>query len=224
MDAKPAHLPKPSPPRPTINAGALMQGWELKTKTDWIQRLAVQLGVDTKSLFALGAAWAAPHKAWAFPMVNGSGKVCGIRLRAENGSKWSVTGGLEGVFAPSGLDGAKTLFLPEGPTNTAAMVTLGVMAIGRPSCSGGVAHIDATIARLKIQRAVIIADSDKDRVRPTGQKWNPGADGALALANSLKIPTCIIMLPCKDARDFVCAGGTKEMLDSIVAQQIWRNP
>lgn len=216
-------LPRPEPARPSIDAKAIIQDWEANTKTEWVEKLGAELGVSYQSLKDMGVAWSRNHKAWGWPMCNGAGDIVGIRLRSVDGSKWSVTGGREGVFMPR-IPAHKTLWLPEGPTDTAALLTLGLFAIGRPNNRGGAAHLDAIIGRHNITRAVILADTDSDKMRPNGTTFNPGADGALALSENLSIPTCILLLPCKDSREFVKCGGTKELLETLASQLVWRNP
>lgn len=100
---------------------------------------------------------------------------------------------------------------------------MGVYCIGRPSASGGVLAIKQTIARLRIKEVIIVADNDEDKEH-NGRTFNPGYDGAIALQNHLLIPSCIVTLPTKDAREFRKEGGTREMLDYIAGSAVWENP
>jgi hypothetical protein len=144
-------------------------------------------------------------------MVSGIGKTVGIRLRAEDGRKWSVRGGHEGIFVPNGS--ARTAYVVEGPTDLAACLTLGLWGIGRPSCRGSVAHTQVAINRLHIQRAILVSDND-----------GPGIEGAKALASELQIPVAAMLLPAKDLRQFLAYGGTRCLLDSLERQLVWRQP
>jgi len=193
--------------------------WHKNTKPVDLLDLSDDLGVDSSAILQLHAAWAPPHKAWAWPMRDGTGKVCGIRLRAQNGKKWSVPGSRSGIFLPY-CEPRNTVWICEGGTDAAALMSLNLLPIGRPSCSGGVLEIVQTIRRLKIERAVIIADNDQDK-EIGGKKYNPGYDGARRLAEALPIPHCIISLPCKDAREFLKMGGTRQVLESIVNTRVW---
>jgi hypothetical protein len=103
LGSKPQFVPKSPPEAPEIDAGALMEQFRSNTRTEQIARLATVLGVSTDSLIATGCAWATPHRAWAWPMFNSAGRIVGIRLRAEDGRKWSVRGGREGLFIPDHL-------------------------------------------------------------------------------------------------------------------------
>lgn len=212
---KPAFIPKPKPEAPQIDAAALMNEFRSSTRPEQIARLAIKLGVTTDSLTRTGCAWAAPHKAFAFPMVNGRGNPVGIRLRAESGAKWSVKGGREGIFIPHQIaqHNQRVAYIVEGPTDLAACLTLGLDAIGRPSCRGSVAHTQVTINRLHIQRAILVSDNDA-----------PGIDGAKALADELQIPCAAMLLPAKDMRQFVAYGGSRMVIESLERQLVWRNP
>jgi len=223
LNAQPVRLAQPEPPRPTIDAERLMRGWWSKTASALYDALAASLGVSVAALRSIRAAWAPEHSAWAFPMRNGAQQIVGIRLRGLDGHKWSVRGGHEGVFLPR-LNPEPTVWICEGPTDCAALLTLGKFAIGRPSCSGGIAHLAAVVARLRIRRAVIIADNDDDKTMPNGKCWNPGLDGAQRLAEEIGVPCCVVVAPCKDAREFLLQGGTSVLLDSLVQSQVWQQP
>ena len=126
----------PPPPKwqpPTINAAKMMREWLAATSPAELEDFASSLGVSTASLTAVGAAWAASHTAWAFPTCDGYGNMVGIRLRNERG-KFAVRGSRQGLFLAS-VPVQKTLFVCEGPTDTAAAIDLGLFAVGRPNCS-----------------------------------------------------------------------------------------
>jgi hypothetical protein len=217
--------PRPQKSKPikestTIDAAGMMGQWRRSTLKTWIAKMSDSIGVDCASVMRLNPAWAPDWNAWAWPMSNGNGKVCGIRLRTDSGRKFAVTGSQQGLFVPA-AEPANRVFLVEGPTDTAALLSLGVYAIGRPSASGGMMEIKQTIARLRIREVVIIADNDQDKEH-NGRKFNPGYDGARALQNHLMVPSCIISLPTKDAREFLMEGGTREMLESFVNQTVWQ--
>src|SRR6516162_8980751 len=105
-----------APPRrqpPAINATALHRAWLGATTAEALAAFAATLGLSAQSLVAIGAAWAAPHSAWAFPMCDGYGNVIGIRLRNERG-KFAVRGSRQGIFLAA-VPAQKTLFVCEGP-------------------------------------------------------------------------------------------------------------
>ena len=161
---------QPEPPK--IDADAIMIRLRTGTKLAWLDQYADELGVTSKSISDLGAAWSPSHRAWAWPMSDEFEKTIGIRLRYEDGSKKAVLGSKSGLFVPNWV-GTGMLFLPEGPTDTAALLSIGVSAVGRPSCSGGAAQLKAFIHRKKIRQCVIVADNDCDREnrRQNLQSW-----------------------------------------------------
>ena len=216
-------LPKPEPEKPSIDAAALMREWAAATPWKYICDLAAQLFVTADSLAALGIVWARQHHAFGFPMFNGNGLMVGIRLRAASGRKWSVTGGHEGVFLPD-TPRQDTAYILEGPTDTAAAVSLGLYCIGRPNCRSGISHTQVTINRLRIQRCVIISDNDPPGLDPKRPYEQPGADGAVKLAKELQVPVASITLPTKDLRKFVEWGGTRAMIDMFQQRCVWRLP
>ena len=212
------------PPRtpPRIDAEAIWKAWYAATQLQQYVSLAESLGVEYGSLSTLGAAWAPEHDAWAFPMSDGSGKIVGIRLRNSEGRKWAVTGSKQGLFVPAISPMGKLAVIAEGPTDTAALLSIGMFAIGRPSCQGCMEEMRDTLKRLGLKRIIIAADNDEPKVRPDGSTWQPGADGAKQLQDFLKMPSLIITPPCKDAREWVRQGCTAEIIDGLASQRVWK--
>lgn len=207
--------------KPEIDAEAIMEEWRKTTKGDWIGRYAHELGVSASSLMEMRIAWDSKHRAWAWPMRSGNGKVVGIRLRYEDGGKRSVTGSKNGLFMPYTTPQSDCLVV-EGGTGCAAGLTLGFYTIGRPSCSGGLFDLKAALQRLSVRRVIIIGDNEPDK-EINGRKWNPGLDGAQTLQRNLCLPCCTIMLPCKDLRDFIRAGGDSKDLERLLKSAIWHS-
>lgn len=212
---------KPERPPPTLNATECWNRWRSRTWNSPAGSLAEELGVSQSALDRLGACRAPYPQTWAFPMRNGQNAIVGLRLRNSSGKKWAERGSHQGLFLPQG-DPEPTAYLVEGPTDTAAALTLGVFAIGRPSCNGGIFDLVQIIKLLNIRRAVIVADKDEDRERPDGSCYNPGVDGAKGLPDHLGIPNCTLLLPAKDMRSFVQEGGDRATLDYCLRQAVWR--
>ena len=201
----------PPPPKwqpPTINATKMMRDWVGATSTAALAGFAASLGVSTASLVAVGAAWAPPHAAWAFPMCDGYGNVIGIRLRNERG-KFAVRGSRQGIFLTA-VPAQKTLFVCEGPTDTAAALDLGFFAVGRPNCSCGGVEIRTYARRHECADAVIVSDNDR-----------PGLDGARKVGAELRMPYAIYVPPAKDLREFVRLGGTRAMIENTLNHTVW---
>jgi 5S rRNA maturation endonuclease (ribonuclease M5) len=211
--------PRPRPPIRQERAAAvgidpapLWREWHARTDARDLARLAVGLGVDTAALRALGAAWAPPHRAWAFPMRDAAGGIVGIRLRAEDGRKWAVRGGHEGLFVPD-MPAEKIVAICEGPTDTAAALTLGLHSIGRPSCTGAARQTVEFIRRGRYERIVLVPDKDR-----------PGKDGAARLARELPVPYATIIPPAKDLRAWVAQGAKRDAFNALLRHAIWRAP
>jgi len=198
-------------PAPEIDAEGMVEGWLKTTSASRIAALAEDLGVRASALIEMKVCWARDNYAFAFPMRDGFGKIIGIRLRADDGKKWSVRGSHAGIFLPY-CHSDDTAWVVEGASDTAAGRSIGLYAVGRPSCSGGLYHLKTLFDRLHIRRAVIIADNDK-----------PGLEGAEQLVRHAGIPCCVMTLPCKDLREFTTLGGTAEMLEEMVKSFVWRN-
>jgi hypothetical protein len=196
----------------------MLRRFERDTRPAEVERLAASLGVSPNSLHRLGGAWAAPHRAWAFPMSNAARETIGIRLRAESGRKWAIPGSRNGLFWPDGLAGTGPLLLAEGPTDVAALLDLDYDAIGRPSCAGAVEMVIEVVQRLHRRDVVVVADTD-----------GPGTNGADRLAQALteagQRPKVIRPLQGKDSRAWAQAGATRAVVDAVIASALyWRAP
>lgn len=215
-------VPKERKEPPKIDAVAMMTKWNKEKGSAAFIPLAKELGVDGQALADLRCRYANEHKAWAFPMRDGLGKIVGIRLRGMNGRKWAVSGSRQGIFLPY-RNPENRVYICEGPTDCAALLTIHLYAIGRPSCSGGSLELKQTIQRLGIQELVIVADNDNDKLTPDGRKYNPGMDGAKSLIRQIPVKACIITMPTKDIRDFVKCGGTAADVEDLTKDVIWEN-
>jgi hypothetical protein len=182
-----------------------------------IDKLAEQLGVSIRSLERLEAGW---HGNTTFPMRNGRERIIGIRIRGSKG-KWCIPGSRQGLFWPervySGSD--YPLVICEGPTDCAALLTMGFDAIGRPSCMGGTGYI---IEFLKGRRrdVIIMADKDPPKERPDGSVWYPGQEGAARLSHAILpfVRSLKVIKPPfhKDVREWLQAGATHETLLVVI--------
>ena len=169
-----------------------------------LAKFADGLGVTVQSLRRLGIGRCVESNAWSFPMQDAAGVIVGIRLRSDTGRKFAVTGGREGAFIPSDAGESSTILICEGPSDTAALCDLGLDAIGRPSCTGGMEIIQRWIADRDPARVIIVADADE-----------PGRRGAGILAVHLAVIVSDVRViaptpPLKDARDWKRAGATRD--------------
>jgi 5S rRNA maturation endonuclease (ribonuclease M5) len=191
-----------------------LKRWQACTSSEAIQDLAAELGVSRESLERLDVTRAPERAAWAFPMHDDRRQVVGIRLRGSQGQKFALSGSHAGVFLPRGLDSRSTLLICEGPTDTAAALTLGYQAVGRPSCSGGTNILCDVLQAGRRRDVVILGDSD-----------GPGRNGARQLADrivglvrSLKVITAA---PHKDIREWLQAGVGRACVDVRINQASW---
>lgn len=209
---RPVFDPRPTKKPPQINAKRVLHDWSRAYGNPRLPELAKLLGVSVDSLEMLGFQYAGSyHNTWGVPMLDGYGNYIGIRMRNLEGRKWAITGSQAGIFVPFWLV-MKRMFVVEGPTDTAAGLTLNLYTIGRPSCSGGVTHIVDHVKRNRIKEVVIIADNDE-----------PGIRGAQDLQPWLPVASCILILPCKDLREFI-EFGDKSTIDSMIEQLVWTQP
>ncbi len=209
---QPVKLPPTPKKSPVVNVRKVMTEWKRAYPHNRLQFLAHDLGVSIQSLEDLECQYAGDyHNAWGFVMKDGYSNYIGIRIRNLLGQKWAVTGSQAGIFIPN-VRPARRMFVAEGPTDTAAGLTLGLYTIGRPSCSGGATHIVDHVRRSKVAEVVIVSDNDE-----------PGIRGAEDLQRWLPVPSCILLLPCKDLREFI-KFGDKSTIDSMIEQVVWTQP
>lgn len=209
---KPNHEYKPPPieyPRVNPNLKVLYDNWRSCT-FDRLQPLADRLQLQVSVLNAIGAVYSQSHQAYAFPMFMPDGELVGIRLRNDRGEKWAVKGSKAGLFVPWDslhLLASRSIFLCEGPTDTAAAIQLGFFAIGRHACVGQEQLVNELISEACARHAYVVYDNDA-----------PGVRGADKLCAQLKIPFTRVIPPAKDLREFVSEGGTKELLMYLVSE------
>jgi|TARA_R100000458_G_C8272609_1_gene247462 5S rRNA maturation endonuclease (ribonuclease M5) len=176
---------------------------------DKLDLVASDLQVPADTLKRLYMGWSGTHNGATFPMFRHKRRVIGIRIRTMTGKKFAVKGSRQGLFLPEGWDNnpKNGVLVCEGPTDTAAALSLGFDAIGRPSCLGGTHLISEAVSG---RRVAIIADDD-----------GPGMDGARRLQKHLDklCPSCkIVVPPCSDMREWVRSGVTKQEVVDVIRQ------
>lgn len=199
-------------PQGNIDWTTLAEAYRNSLSVEKLAVFAAELGLTVGSLHQLCVGWSAEHRAWAFPMRMADGTIVGIRLRRPSGFKFAVTGSRSALFIPSELlaQNVKTLCIAEGPTDTAALLDLGFVAVGRPSCSGGVRLLANLVKTMRPTELIVVADQDE-----------PGQLGAAQLTDILAAYapiTRIVTPPAKDAREWRRRGATHDdVLDAIAA-------
>ena len=183
-----------------------------------IDKLAEELGVSTRSLERLDVGW---NGNITIPMRDGREKIIGIRIRGSKG-KWCVEGSRQGLFWPEGVYSGSDyqLVIAEGPTDVAALLTMGFDAIGRPSCMGGTVHVIEFLKGCR-RDVIIMADKDPPKERPDGSAWFPGQEGAVRLAKAILplVRSLKIVKPPfhKDVRAWHKAGATRGTLLAVIS-------
>lgn len=219
-DRPPRPLPPPRPVHrePAADFAAMHAAWAAETRMEAVCDLAEALGVSYRALYRLGAAWAPQHCAWAFPMRDGEGAIVGVRLRAMDGRKWAVRGSRAGLIYAPDMSGLRPVLVCEGPTDTAAAMTLGYAAVGRPSCRGQEDLLRDLLARVPGD-VVIVADNDS----PKGNGARPGLAGALDLARDLRRPCRVVLPQGKDIREWVRGGAQRGDIEAAIRDARWLN-
>lgn len=194
------------------------------------QRLSNSLGVPVAALEELHVGLGYDeyrHSAFSsWPERSAGGAVVGIVRRYPNGVKKMAKGGHHGLYFgnhPLAMPGP--VLLPEGGTDTAALMGMGLNAVGRPSNTGGVCELVKFLKGIAKQTLVL---GERDRKDSPDCKcgvcmkcW-PGLAGARMtaerLAAVLKTSVEVRMFPnAKDARQWVNQHDGAVSVDAIAA-------
>ena len=211
---------------PEVSVGKLLREWKSQTSSDAMRQFAESIGVKAKALESLGTVWCDGRSCWAFPMRDVHGKPIGIRLRTAT-RKVSVGGSKSGLFMADGILPRETVWLTEGPTDTAALMSIGARCVvGRSSLTSCWDDLKAVLAKWKAKRAILVVDDettaerleDAERVGPAA----PGRVHSKRLAQALGMPCKFLLVPgCKDVREYVKQGGTMDGALSLLERQNW---
>jgi hypothetical protein len=172
---------------------------------DW---WAQQLGVTAYALRRLEMGWSnCPPVGVTFPLRSPTGNICGISVRSIDGSKRCIPGSAlgSGLFVPEGLNAQRVLFLPEGASDTAALISVGLQAAGRPSTSTRPELVRRFVMRHGFRRVVVVADRDAH---------GAGQSAATTLAQYFKhFVRCDLLLPpVKDVRQWIRQGADRNQV------------
>lgn len=213
---KPEIKPAVEPP----SLFGLWNGWYQSADFKLVMGLAEELGVDPMALDALGCCYAPPHKAFAFPMRDGGNKLIGIRLRAKDGSKYSVRGSKNGLFIPQ-TNRATTndwLFVVEGASDAAAAWSMGLKVVGRPNCSANPQMICDYVLANNIKRVVVVPDNDE----PDSNGRRAGIRGAEKLEEILPVWNLEYLPPTKDLREAFRGGLSVKQIEASLKEFAWK--
>jgi hypothetical protein len=144
-------------------------------------------------------------------MRDGIGNIIGIRLRdPDTGAKRSVQGSAAGLFYDpdryANIELGARVWIAEGPTDTAALLSVGLDAVGIPSAKSGGDQLLELGRRILPIEIVIMADRD-----------GPGIASAKSLRTELVIVAGVrIIVPpsgIKDAREWINRGASRDDLE-----------
>lgn len=201
----------PEPDDCQVRFALMAEVWRRNMRPAWLCRAAELLGLPTDPLVQLCIGWSPEHRATSWPMRDAAGNVVGVRLRCPvTAKKWAVCGSSAGLFYPVELlsmERPERLLVCEGPTDTAALLSIGLPTVGVPSAGGSRDLLVALCRRIYPAEVVVVADAD-----------GPGVDGAERLANAVMIvaPARIVSPSngAKDARAWVIAGADRSCIDA----------
>ena len=211
---------------PARSAESLIAEWKKNTLGIMLAQFASELGVTRSSLERLGCVWNAGQSCWAFPMLDETGKVIGIRLRSK-ARKYSVTKSRTGLFFDPGTGtkrpASSCAWLTEGPTDTAALLSMGARTvIGRSDLTSGWKMLKLVLERLNVSCVNICVDNELEY---GGRADCPGWKGNRRMAKALGLPCKFVQVPgFKDIREYAKSGGTLKELGMILGLQKYRVP
>lgn len=189
-DGRPGGDGRPRGEKKHIDWEARMRSQEGKLTPELRADLAAALGLPETPLAEcrIGYIHTDPDgECWTFAEEDGGGKVVGIlrRFRAKparfNSNKVALAGSSRGLIVPRGWERYEgPVFLPEGPSDTLALVAMGLPAIGRPNNLAGAELLAKVLGGVKGREVIVLGEYDP---KPDG-KW-PGKEGAVKVAADL---------------------------------------
>jgi hypothetical protein len=202
--------------RVPLDASSHAQRFERAITTDQIAAVSTELGVSVESLRRLRIGWCQEHDAPAFPMWQ-RGTICGIRIW-KHGAKFCLLDSQNGFFIPRGFSSdLDVVYIVEGPTDTAALLDMGLDAIGKPNVNACTNELISWLLEHRPGLAVFVGEND-----------NPDARGVVAGIDKTKeqcsrataagLSTAFVLPPRgKDVREWKTRyGGTRDMLELLV--------
>ena len=159
--AKPIAMPRPEPKRDPVDFANIIREWDRTAYA--LSVLADKLGVTVHSLDRLGVGAVHRHtgSAWGFPMRDAQHKIIGIKFRNLDGRKWCAKGSKLGLYIPQGFRYGERIYIAEGESDTAALLSAGFNALGRPSVNSGTQYLTQFLCNRPV---TIFADRDKSGI------------------------------------------------------------
>ncbi|CAG1010435.1 hypothetical protein PHYC_03850 [Phycisphaerales bacterium] len=193
--------PKRATVKVSPNLEAIDATFRARISREQIEELAHKLGVRPDALDALDIGWATaedlrrlgasgkgwrqdyPVGAFSFPERGADGKIVGFHFRDDERRKGSPSrkaGCRRGLIIPrTKSEFVGPVLLVEGASDVAACLTMGLRAVGRPSCDTG---LDDLAASLKGEDVLVVGENDGKDGQP-----GPGTRGAEKTARHLAV-------------------------------------
>jgi hypothetical protein len=139
---------------PAIDRDAVSASRQRDLTSHHADALSDALGVRAAALVRLKAGWLKRGGCWTFPERDVEGLEVGINRRHENGQKRTMRCGGRGLYLELGVDVSQgPVLCPEGASDWAALLAMGLTGIGRPSITGGVSPSRGPPAGFKAYKA-----------------------------------------------------------------------
>ena len=148
---------------PSVDFERLQRACVAALSSERLEQLAARLAVSMASLRDMGFGWH-DGRSYSVPMHDGGLTIIGLRLRTLSGRKWAVAGSRNGLFVNQQTEGSGVVFVCEGESDTAAMLGLGLEAVGTP---GAGQCVDMLKAHLHKRDVVVMVDRDESGRRGT---------------------------------------------------------
>jgi len=185
----------------------LLDEYADRITTELIDQLATDIGVNPDSLVRLRVGW--DGQAYTIPVLSGDGRLQGIQRRLPNGKKLSVVGSRMsgGFFIPRDLERGRAVFITEGASDCAAVLSLGLNAVGRYNAQHYPSALLALHNNLRAPGYVIVADQG------TAIEKRTAIEDAKFL--NQHAVTRVVYPPYKDVRAWLKHGLTLEQLVKV---------
>ncbi len=180
----------------TIEGHETILSWyreEMEAMPGKLGELARELSVTEDSLKRLCVGWRPratersplgddAGNCWIFPERDAAMRMIGLMRRYEDPKlgKRMMYGGHRGLYIPIGWEEIPgPIYIPEGMSDTAALISAGRCAIGRPSAKGGAPYL-VRLLRKVVRQIIVLGERDP---KPDGS-W-PGKEGMDHIAKIL---------------------------------------
>ncbi len=165
----------------------------------------------------LGAAWSDSRKCWVLPFRNAACEIIGFQYRFPDGDKYTLKKTHLGLFIPR-VPVQKIMWVAEGASDTATLLTLGLYAIGKPSVKCCNDMVVEFAHAHNIERIIICVDNDAKENPRTKKMERIGLEYSEKLSAKIGIENSLLRLPeeFKDVRAFIRSGKTRAELEKLI--------